>query len=438
VIERYTLPEMGKVWTDAARFATWLEVEIAAVRAMEETGRAPAGSADAIRARAHPDAARIAAIEATVHHDVIAFLTQVSEDLGPEKTWLHHGMTSSDLLDTALALQLQRACALIDRRLEAIGRRLRALAEEHRRTPMIGRTHGVHAEPITFGLKLLVWFAELERQHARLQAAQEEVRVGKLSGAVGTFAHLPPEVEARTCAALRLKPAPVSSQIVQRDRHAFLVSVLALIAATAEKIAVEIRHLQRTEVAEAFEPFGRGQKGSSAMPHKRNPILCERITGLARLLRGYTVPALENVALWHERDISHSSVERVILPDAFIGLDYQLHLLARVLDGLEVDAGRMRENLDATQGLCFSQRALLTLTDRLGAREAAYAMVQAAAMEAWRERRPLREALAARAGGRLSAADLDAIFDLDAFLRELEPIFTRVLATPWAAGAASD
>jgi adenylosuccinate lyase len=435
VIARYTLPEMGALWTDATRFRTWLEVEVAAVRAMEETGRAPAGTAEAIRRNARPDPERILEIEATVHHDVIAFLTQVSEGLGPERTWLHHGMTSSDLLDTALALTLVRACDRIGQRLEGIGRRLRALAEEHRRTPMIGRTHGMHAEPITFGLKVLVWFAEVERQHVRLRTAREEVRVGKLSGAVGTFAHLPPEVEARTCAALGLTPAPVSSQIVQRDRHAFLISVLALIAATAEKISVEIRHLQRTEVGEAFEPFGRGQKGSSAMPHKRNPILCERITGLARLLRGYVVPALENVALWHERDISHSSVERVILPDAFIGLDYQLHLLARVLDGLEVDPARMRENLDATRGLCFSQRALLVLTDRLGSREAAYARVQAAAMQAWHERRPLREMLAAGAGDRLSDADLDAIFDLDAFLRELDPVFARVLATPWAAGA---
>jgi adenylosuccinate lyase len=438
VIERYTLPEMGALWTDAARIDAWLDVEVAAVRAMEETGRAPAGAADAIRRRARPDAARIAEIEAVVHHDVIAFLTQVSEGLGPERAHLHKGMTSSDLLDTALALQLTRAAALIDARLERIGRRLRALAEAHRRTPAIGRTHGVHAEPIPFGAKPLIWFAEMERHQARLAAAREEVRVGKLSGAVGTFAHLPPEVEARTCAALGLRPAPVSNQIVQRDRHAFLLSVLALIGATAEKIAVEIRHLQRTEVAEAFEPFGKGQKGSSAMPHKRNPILCERITGLARLLRGYLGPAYENVALWHERDISHSSVERVILPDAFIALDYQLHLLTRVLDGLEVDPARMRENLEASRGLFFSQRALLALTEKLGSREPAYAIVQAAAQEAWGGRRPLREVLAERAGDRLSGAELDAIFDLGAFLAEMDPIFERVLATPWAAGAPRD
>jgi adenylosuccinate lyase len=430
VIERYTLPEMGALWTDATRFRTWLEVEIAAVRAMEETGRAPAGTARAIEAKAKPDPARILEIESVVHHDVIAFLTQVSESLGEEQTFLHRGMTSSDLLDTALAVTLVRACDRIDARLERIGRRLRALAGEHRRTAMIGRTHGVHAEPITFGLKVLIWFAEMERQHERLAAAREGVRVGKLSGAVGTFAHLPPEVEARACAALGLAAAPVSNQIVQRDRHAFLVSVLALIAATAEKISVEVRHLQRTEVGEAFEPFGKGQKGSSAMPHKRNPILCERITGLARLLRGYAVPALEDVALWHERDISHSSVERVILPDAFIGLDYQLHLLQKVLDGLEVDAARMRENLDASRGLFFSQRALLALTDSLGSRESAYAIVQEAAMTAWRERRPLRETL----GTHLDDAALDAIFDLEAFLRELDPVFERVLATNWAAG----
>jgi len=433
VIERYTLPEMGELWSETSRFRIWLEVEVAAVRAMESLGGAPAGTAEAIRCKAKPDAARIRQIEEVVHHDVIAFLTQVSESLGEEQTYLHRGMTSSDLLDTALAIQLVRACEAIARRLTPIGQRLRALAQEHRHTPMMGRTHGVHAEPIPFGAKVLVWFAEMERHHARLQAGREEVRVGKLSGAVGTFAHLPPEVEARTCASLGLRAAPVSNQIVQRDRHAFLMAVLAGLGATAEKIATEIRHLQRTEVGEAFEPFAPGQKGSSAMPHKRNPILCERITGLARLLRGFLVPAYENVALWHERDISHSSVERVILPDAFIALDYQLHLLGRVLDGLEVDTARMRENLESSRGLFFSQRVLLALTDRLGSREKAYALVQAAAMEAWRERRPLREVLVSHAPGMLSVAELDRIFDLEAFLGELDPVFERVLATPWAA-----
>jgi adenylosuccinate lyase len=434
VIARYTLPEMGNLWSDATRFQTWLEVEIAAVAAMEDSGAAPRGTADAIHEKARFDVDRILEIESTVHHDVIAFLTNVGETLGEEKKYLHRGMTSSDLLDTALGLVLVRACDLLDRRLTAIGFLLRGLAEAHRRTPMIGRTHGVHAEPITFGLKPLVWFAEMERHHTRLAAAREDVRVGKLSGVVGTFAHLPPAVEARFCERLGLRPAPVSTQIIQRDRHAHLVMVIALIGATCEKIATEIRHLQRTEVAEAFEPFGKGQKGSSAMPHKRNPILCERVSGLARLLRGFVPVACENVALWHERDISHSSVERVMLPDACIGLDYMLHLCERILGGLEVDAARMRRNLDASQGLFYSQRALLALTDRLGSREEAYARVQAAAMEAHRAQRPLRDLLVETVGreGLLSVAEIDSVCDLDAFLANLDPVFERVLATPWA------
>ena len=434
MIERYTLPEMGALWSDERRFATWLEVEIAAVHAMEEEGLAPAGTADAIARRARFDAARIAELEAVVHHDVIAFLTNVNESLGEEKRYLHLGMTSSDLLDTALALTLGRAGALIDAQLARVGRRLRALASEHRDTLMIGRTHGVHAEPITFGLKALVWFAEFERHHRRLAAALEDVRVGKFSGAVGTFAHLPPAVEERACARLGLLPAPASTQIVQRDRHAHLVATLALIGASGEKLAVEIRHLQRTEVGEAFEPFAKGQKGSSAMPHKRNPILCERIVGIARLLRGFMTVACENVALWHERDISHSSAERVILPDAFIGLHYQLDLVARVLEGLEVDAARMRANLEASRGLFFSQGALLALTQRLGSREEAYAIVQAAALEAWREGRPLRETLAARLRGKaeLAETEWDAIFDVSRFLANLGPVFERVLASSWA------
>jgi adenylosuccinate lyase len=299
---------------------------------------------------------------------------------------------------------------------------------------MIGRTHGVHAEPITFGLKALIWFQEMERQHQRLARAGDEVRTGKFSGAVGTFAHITPAVEARACAILGLAAAPVSNQIVQRDRHAHLLAVLALIGASCEKIATEVRHLQRTEVAEAFEPFARGQKGSSAMPHKRNPILCERICGLARLLRGYLAPAYENIALWHERDISHSSVERVILPDAFIGLDYTLHLLERVLGGLEVDPARMRANLEADGGLFFSQRALLALTEALGSREEAYRIVQGAAMEARRSGRTFRDLLEEepRVRAHLPAAELARVFELDAFFVHLAPVFERVLASPWA------
>ncbi|MCK4414070.1 MAG: adenylosuccinate lyase [Candidatus Eisenbacteria sp.] len=434
MIERYTLPEMGALWSDETRFATWLEVEIAALRAMEAARIAPAGTADAIAGRARFDVARINEIEAVVHHDVVAFLTNVGESLGPEGRYLHHGMTSSDLLDTALALVLVRAIDRIAGRIEEVGRELRGLAQRHRHTIMIGRTHGVHAEPITFGQKVLVWFAEMERHAGRLAAARGEVAVGKFSGAVGTFAHLPPEVESRACALLGLGAAPVTTQIVQRDRHAHLIAVLALVAASAEKFATEIRHLQRTEVGEAREPFGRGQKGSSAMPHKRNPILCERISGLARLLRGYVPAAYENVALWHERDISHSSVERVILPDAFIALDYQLHLMIRVLSGLEVDAARMESNLEASRGLFFSQRALLRLTERLESREAAYERVQAAAMTAWREQRPFADVLAETVGaeGLLSAEEIAAICDREAFVGRLDVVFERVLATPWA------
>ena len=434
MIARYTLAEMGALWTDEHRLATWLEVEIAAVAAMEEVERAPRGTAATIRERARFDSERIREIEDVVHHDVIAFLTNVGESLGEERTYLHRGMTSSDLLDTALACILRASCKLIDQRLTTIGRLLRGLASEHRALPMIGRTHGVHAEPITLGHKFLVWFAEMERHHVRLGQVTTEIAVGKLSGVVGTFAHLPVEIEAHVCRLLGLRPSPVSTQVVQRDRHAHLLAVLALIAASCEKFATEVRHLQRTEVGELCEPFGKGQKGSSAMPHKRNPILCERISGLARLLRGYLQPAYENIALWHERDISHSSVERVILPDAFIGLDYMLHLTERVLGGLEVHADRMRANLESSQGLFYSQRALLALTDALGSREEAYALVQRAAMEAWRDQRPLRDVLAGdqRVRETLGTKGLDNVFQLEAFLAQLDPVFSRVLASDWA------
>ncbi len=434
MIERYTLPEMGALWSDQSRFQTWLDVETGAAQAMEELGTIPAGTAAALRKNGRFDIERIHAIEAEVHHDVIAFLTSVGEHLGEEKAWLHRGMTSSDLLDTSLALVLVKACDLIRDKLGTVGGHLRALAEEHRETPMMGRTHGVHAEPITFGQKVLIWFQEMERHHLRLARAREEVAVGKLSGAVGTFAHLTPAIEARACEILGLKAAPVSSQIVQRDRHAHLVATLALIGTSCEKIALEVRHLQRTEVGEVYEPFARGQKGSSAMPHKRNPILCERVSGMARLLRSHVQVAYENVVLWHERDISHSSAERVILPDAFIGLDYTLHLMTRLLGDLDVRPERMLSNIEDSFGLFFSQRVLLALTETLGSREEAYAIVQRCAMTAWDERRQLRVVLTEepRVSDHLDEAALDALFDLDSFFKNLPPVFDRVLATSWA------
>ena len=434
MIPRYTLPDMGALWGDEAKFQAWLDVEIAAAKAMEELGEAPEGTSAALRRHARFDITRIHEIEAETHHDVIAFLTNVGESLGEERTWLHRGMTSSDLLDTSLALLLVRACDLIERRLVRIGRELRGLAQEHRETPMMGRTHGVHAEPITFGLKALLWFAEFERQHVRLQQVREEIRTGKISGAVGTFAHVTPAIEERTCEILDLKAAPVSNQVVQRDRHAHLVAVLALIGASCEKIAIEIRHLQRTEVAEAFEPFGSKQKGSSAMPHKRNPILCERICGMARLLRSHLGPAYENIALWHERDISHSSAERVILPDAFIGLDYILHLTERVVGGLEVDTVNMQANLDSAKGLHFSQPVMLALTGVLGSREEAYAIVQSCAMAARDEGRHLRDLLLEnpQVTAHLNRDQIEAFFDIRAFFANLDPVFKRVLASQWA------
>jgi len=434
MIERYTLPEMGRIWSDEAKFSAWLDVEIAAAQAMEELGTIPAGTAKALRANSAFEIDRILEIENRVHHDVIAFLTNVGEHLGEEKAWLHRGMTSSDLLDTSLALLLVRACDLIEKRVVTIGRHLRKLAVAHQNTPMMGRTHGVHAEPILFGQKVLIWFAEMERHSVRLERAREEIRIGKLSGAVGTFAHLTPQMEERTCEILGLTAAPVSSQIVQRDRHAHLLSTLALIATACEKMALEIRHLQRTEVAEAGEPFAKGQKGSSAMPHKRNPILCERICGMSRLLRSHLGPAFENVALWHERDISHSSVERVILPDAFIGLDYTLHLTERVIGDLDVNSDRMMANIESNGGIFYSQRALLALTEALGSREKAYAIIQEAAMTTWRTGGNLREQLEAKpeVAAHLSEDQLDTIFDLDSYFKNLGGVFDRVLATEWA------
>jgi adenylosuccinate lyase len=428
MIRRYTGPEMGRVWGEERRFDTWLQVEVAAAEAMADAGIVPAEAARDIRERGGFDVARIDEIEQITQHDLIAFTTAVAERVGPSARWLHFGLTSSDVVDTALALQMREACDLLlgatDRLAAAIARR----AHEHRRTPMMGRTHGVHAEPLTFGLKLALWWAELGRGRARLVRARDAIAVGKISGAVGTFAHLDPSVEARVCEKLGLAPAPVSSQIVQRDRHAELMCALALLAASLEKFALEIRGLQKTEIGEVEEPFGKGQKGSSAMPHKRNPIGCEQICGLARLVRGNAHAAIENVALWHERDISHSSVERVILPDSFIVVDHMLRRLTRIVDGMIVHPERMHENLERSLGVVFSGTVLLELARRGVARERAYEWVQRNAMRAFHERRSFKDLLLGDADvtGALEAAEIERAFDLGEHLRHVETIFARV------------
>lgn len=430
MIPRYTHPEMGRIWSDERRYQTWLQVEIAAAEAMAEAGIVPPDAARDIRERSGFDVARIEDIERVTQHDVIAFTTAVAERVGPSARWLHFGLTSSDVLDTAQALQMREACDVIlqdlARLMEAVQRR----ADEHRRTPMIGRTHGVHAEPMTFGLKLALWYAELQRDVARVARARETINVGQLSGAVGTFAHLGPAIEARVCERLGLQPAPVSSQVIQRDRHAELLCALAITAATLEKVALEIRGLQKTEIGEVEEPFAKGQKGSSAMPHKRNPIGCEQITGLARLLRANAMAGLENVALWHERDISHSSVERVILPDSFIALDHMLRRLARIVAGLVVHPDRMRENLERSRGVVFSGTVLLELARRGVGREEAYEWVQRNAMRAYDERRSFKDLLLQDPGvmAVLTPRDVEEAFDLDRQLRHVETIFDRVFS----------
>ena len=383
MINRYTHPAMRTLWSEQRQFEVWLEVELAACEAWSKVGVIPEEDVKKLRKNASFDLQRIHEIEQSTRHDVVAFTRAVSEGLGPEKKWVHYGLTSSDVVDTAWSVRLLEANRLIE---EAIGSLLEVLhdrALEHRHTLMMGRTHGVHAEPTTFGLKLALYYAEMRRNLERFKASAEGMRIGKLSGAVGTFAHTPPEVERITCKILGLDPEPIATQVIQRDRHAHHVSTLALIGASLEKMAVEIRHLQRSEVREVEEAFGKGQKGSSAMPHKRNPIGSENITGCARLLRGYMVAAMENVALWHERDISHSSVERVILPDATTVLHYALHRLTRILRNLVVNAERMRKNLDATHGLYNSQRLMLRLIDCGLTREAAYDLVQPLAMQSW-------------------------------------------------------
>ena len=431
MIRRYTHPEMGAIWTEQRRYETWLEVELAAADAMGEAGLVPTDAARELRAKASFDIGRIEEIEQTTQHDVIAFTTAVAEKVGPAARWLHFGLTSSDVVDTAQALQMREACDLILKDITHLMEAVRVRAEEHRRTPMIGRTHGVHAEPMTFGLKLALWYAELQRDFDRVLRARQIISVGKISGAVGTFAHLDPAIEASVCARLRLQPAPVSSQVIQRDRHAELMSALAITAASLEKFALEIRGLQKTEIGEVEEPFGKGQKGSSAMPHKRNPVGCEQITGLARLVRANAVAAFENIALWHERDISHSSVERVILPDSFIALDHMLRRFTRIARGMVVYPERMRENLNRSRGVVFSGTVLLELAKRGISREQAYEWVQRNAMRSFHEQRDFKSLLLADPDLTrvLPASEIEKAFDLNDQLRNVDAIFDRVFAT---------
>ncbi len=420
---------MGQIWSDENKYRMWLEVEAAASETLAEDGIVPAEAAKAIRERGKIDVARINEIEAEVRHDVIAFTTAVAEKIGPESRWLHYGLTSTDVVDTAQALQLKAASAILRDDLLQLIEVLKKRALEFKHTPTIGRTHGVHAEPTTFGLKLLNWYAEMRRNLARMDAAAEQIRVGKLSGAVGTFGHLKPEHEERICAKLGLEPAPVATQVVQRDRHAHYVSTLAIITATLDKIATEIRHLQRTEVREAEEYFSEKQKGSSAMPHKRNPITCEQISGLARVVRANAQVAYENVPLWHERDISHSSAERVILPDSTILTDYLLAKTANLIEKLMVYPQRMLKNLESTGGLIFSGQLLLDMTEAGMLREHAYRLVQKHAMHAWQNDLIFRDLVTQdpEISSKLSADKLTRTFDLNRQLGNVDAIFDRVL-----------
>ncbi len=428
MISRYTRPEMGRIWTQENIFSKWLEVELAVCEAMAKEGLIPEAAWNTIREKARFSVSRILEIEEETKHDVIAFLTNVAEHVGAEARFIHLGLTSSDVLDTSLALLLREAMDLIMNAVEALMAVIRERAFEHRNTVMIGRSHGVHAEPITFGLKLAVWYAEMGRNLARLRQARETISAGKISGAVGTFANIPPRIEALACRKLGLRPAPISTQIVQRDRHAQYFTALAITAGTLEKIAVEIRHLQRTEVLEAEEPFSKGQKGSSAMPHKKNPIGSENISGLARLVRANSLAAMENMALWHERDISHSSVERVIGPDSTILTHFMLHRLTRILRGLVVHPERMRENLERMQGLIFSQQVLIRLAEKGLERQAAYAMVQRNALRVWEGAGHFKDLLLADQELRthLEAAEIEQIFDLSYHLKHVDELFERV------------
>jgi len=428
MIPRYTRPEMGGIWTDENKFQKWLDVEIATAEVEAEAGLIPKSAARAIRKKAKFEVDRILEIEREVRHDVIAFTTNVAEHVGKEGRYLHFGLTSNDVVDTAQGLLVREASALLLAGLKHLGEVLKQRALEFKHTPMIGRTHGIHAEPITFGCKIAIWYAENQRNTERVAYAAEQMRVGKISGAVGTYTHLPPSIEQEICKRLGLEPAPVSSQVIQRDRHAFYLSTLAVAAASLEKIALEVRGLQRTEVHEVEEYFSPKQKGSSAMPHKRNPVLSENLVGLARMVRAYVTPAMEDVALWHERDISHSSVERMIGPDATVTLDFALMRLAGIIDKLIVYPGNMLRNLDRAGGLVHSQRVLLALTQKGVSREDAYRLVQRNAMKAWRDEGEFLTLLKADPDVRkhLSEKELTANFDLDFHLAQVDAIFARV------------
>jgi adenylosuccinate lyase len=428
VILRYTRPDMGRIWSEENRFRTWLTVEVAATETLAQAGLVPKSAARAIRERADFNLERIQEIEAEVRHDVIAFTTAVAEIVGPEARWFHFGLTSNDVVDTAQALLVKQASEIISADLQRLAEVLKRRAWEFKDTPQIGRTHGIHAEPITFGFKLANWYSETQRNIQRFQSAAEDMRVGKFSGAVGTLAHLSPELEEKICARLGLKAAAVSSQVIQRDRHAAYSGVLAVIASTLDKIATEIRHLQRTEVREAEEYFSEKQKGSSAMPHKRNPVTCEQISGLARVVRSNAQAAFENVPLWHERDISHSSVERIILPDSTTLLDYLLNKTTNLIDTMFIYPERMRANLESTGGLVFSGQLLLDLVEHGVSREDAYRMVQGHAMRAWKEGLNFRDLVLADQNitGRVPRKQIDKAFDLDRQLRNIDKIFVRV------------
>jgi len=429
LIARYTRPEMGRIWSDENKYRSWLAVETAASETLAEDGIVPTEAAKAIREKGDFDLKRIEEIEAEVRHDVIAFTTAVAEKVGPESRWFHYGLTSTDVVDTAQALQIKAASVIIRHGIEGLAAVLLKRAIEFKHTPTIGRTHGVHAEPTTFGLKLLNWYAEVQRDLVRFDAAAEDMRIGKLSGAVGTFGHLKPAHEERICAKLGLLPAPVATQVIQRDRHAHYISTLAILTSTLDKIATEIRHLQRTEVREAEEFFSEKQKGSSAMPHKRNPITCEQISGLARVVRANAQTAYENIALWHERDISHSSAERVIFPDSTILADYLLTKTTGIIEKLLVYPARMIKNLESTGGLIFSGQLLLDLAESGMSREEAYRLVQSHAMRSWREELVFRDEVAKdpAISSRLSPEKLAKTFDLHRQLKNVDAIFDRVI-----------